>query len=250
MSQPALQQRFQAPPLHGPRAAVVADFATAGAELDTLDAGERRNLYEDAWLWLLKSAYLDAMEPPDAPALVLALQRAIGGTDSKGNTEIYLEPELFVAATRRLYGLHLERGELGAAVETFERLRDTEEVRSADNYEAALGTMRQTYDRILAAAATEQLIVVKAEIDEYHYWLGKLLRRSFGLASVVGRVDTVDIRCEKGTTRVGFSTEDQLWTIPQSWGDCRLYVKGEPGTTFSLREYPAGYAAADAASTN
>jgi TonB family protein len=215
--------------------------AAAGAEIDELDADGTSNLYEDAWLWLLKSYYLDGIKGPDSNELVRALQRAIGA--SGPSNAIYLDPERFVLTARRLYTLHLERGELGSAVEIFERLRDTVSARRGSNYEQTLSAMRPTYEQIMAAVDTDQLIAVKAKIDVYHYWFGKLLRRSFSLGSVVGRVDTVDIRCKSGTTRVGFTSEEQVWTIPESWGDCRLYVKGEPGSTFSLLELPPSYLA-------
>jgi TonB family protein len=219
------------------------DVAAAGAEVDALNAKGTSNLYEDAWLWLLKAAHLDAVKAPDSLPLVHALQRAIGASGPAG--AIYLDPERFVSTAHRLYVLHVQRGELGSAVETFERVRDTEGARRAPNYEQALAAMRPTYEQIMASVDTEQVIVVKGRIDEYHYWIGKLLRRSFSLDSVVGRVDTVDIRCKSGTTRVGFTNEEQAWTIPESWGDCRLYVKGEPGATFSLLELPPSYVARD-----
>lgn len=220
------------------------DAASAAEEIEALDGDEDNNLYEDAWLSLLKFYYLDAVKSPDSRAQIRMLQRSMGG--NCGNGAIYLDAERFVAASRRLYALHGQRGEFGSAVETFERLTDTEGARGATNYEEALVAMRPTYERIMAAVATEQQIVVKGEIDVYYYWIGRLLRRSFSLESVVGRIDTVDIRCKTGTTRVGFTSEEQVWTVPASWAPCRVYIKGEPGTTFSLREHPLSFTAEQA----
>jgi hypothetical protein len=169
---------------------------------------------------------------------VRTLERAVGaGADDRAGT-IYLDPEPFVTAMQRLYVLHGRRGELGAAVEVFENLADFRDASRAANYEQAIAAMRPTYERIMTAVDTEQLIVVPAKIDQFHYWFGRLLRRSFGLSSVVGRVEAVDIRCMTGTARFGFASEEQVWNIPESWGDCHVYVKGEPGTTFAVHEYP------------
>jgi hypothetical protein len=30
--------------------------------------------------------------------------------------------------------------------------------------------------------------------------------------------------------------------MPQSWGDCGVYIRGDTGTTFTFHEYPASYA--------
>jgi hypothetical protein len=30
--------------------------------------------------------------------------------------------------------------------------------------------------------------------------------------------------------------------VPASWGDCRVYIKGDVGATFAFEEYPEGYA--------
>jgi hypothetical protein len=31
--------------------------------------------------------------------------------------------------------------------------------------------------------------------------------------------------------------KDRAWRIPPEWGDCSIYVFGEPGSTFQLLEY-------------
>lgn len=30
-----------------------------------------------------------------------------------------------------------------------------------------------------------------------------------------------------------------VWAVPSEWGECGVYVKGDPGTTFDFIEHPA-----------
>jgi hypothetical protein len=87
----------------------------------------------------------------------------------------------------------------------------------------------------------EQMLVTNATVREFDYWVHDLLRRSFSVADIMGRLDVLDIRCERGTRRYNAVPADTIWTVPQSWGDCGAYIKGEPGTTFAFREYPRSF---------
>jgi protein TonB len=212
------------------------NLAAAAASIDEIEAEGRFNLYEDAWFWFLKALYMSVSKSPDLDARAQALSRAV----SRG---VYLNPELHVTATQQLYAVHAQRGEFGAAIETFERLRDLKAVRTADNYDAALTAMRPSYDKMLETVHGQSLLTRQAEIGEHDYWVGNLLRRSFTLVDVMGRVDVVDIRCGRGTARFDFTKHDEVWTVPESWMSCGIYIKGQPGTTFTFLEYPLGYSA-------
>ena len=48
------------------------------------------------------------------------------------------------------------------------------------------------------------------------------------------------MRCERGTRLYETYPDDAVWQVPESWGDCGVYIKGERGTTFTFEEYPAG----------
>ena len=59
-------------------------------------------------------------------------------------------------------------------------------------------------------------------------------------------LDVIDIRCSRATRRYLSVPIDTVWSIPESWGDCGVYMKGEPGTTFSFREHPLSFVPAAA----
>ena len=88
--------------------------------------------------------------------------------------------------------------------------------------------------------AGPQLLPIKAEIGQYDYWVHDLMRRSFSMTNVSGRVDGVDVRCKQGTRRYETYPKDAVWQVPESWGECGVYIKGERGATFTFQEHPAG----------
>jgi len=213
------------------------DLQAAEPLVAELEFGERDNLYEDAWFWWLKYVYLEATKSTDAEAKLQSLQRAVGYEQE------YLTPDQFVAAGERLVVAHAQALDLSAAIAAFERLRDARTARRADNYEKTMASLTPAYEQMQQLVTGEQVLGTSAKIGEHDYWVHDLLRRSFALVAVNGRLDVLDIRCTRGTKRYNTIPPDAVWSIPQSWGDCGVYVKGEPGTTFSFREYPASYVA-------
>jgi hypothetical protein len=52
-------------------------------------------------------------------------------------------------------------------------------------------------------------------------------------------IEALDIRCDRGTVKYEALSPGDVWKVPDGWGECGVYVKGAPGTTFLFREYPA-----------
>jgi TonB family protein len=214
------------------------DFAGAEALITELEFGERANLYEDAWFWWMKYLYLSSAGSADTAEMRRSLQRALGYEQE------YLPPDQHVAAAERLFVLHARALDIAAALATFERLRDAKEARRSANYEPVIANLRPSYERLLEIVDGEDFLVLNGAVGEFDYWVHDLLRRSFSVADIAGRLDALDIRCERGTRRYHAVPVDTVWTIPPSWGKCGAYIKGEPGTTFAFREYPRSFAPA------
>jgi hypothetical protein len=210
-------------------------FAEAEPLITELEFGERANLYEDAWFWWTKYVYLSASGSSDTAEMRRCLQRAIGYEQE------YLAPGQFVAAAERLVVLHAQSLDIASAIAAFERLRDAKTAQRADGYEQAVANLQPAYDRLLEIVKGEQLLVTKGQVGEFDYWVHDLLRRSFAVADIVGRLDVLDIRCDRGTRRYNAVPIDTIWTVPKSWGDCGAYIKGEPGSTFAFHEYPTSF---------
>lgn len=211
------------------------DLEAAGELITEIEFGERTNLYEDAWFWWAKYVYLAKAGSTDTDEMRRCLQRAVG------YEEEYLTPDLFVSAAERLVVLQAQALDIAAAIAAFERLRDAKTARRSDNYEAAVANLEPSYARMLELVQGEQPLVTKAQVGQFDYWVHDLLRRSFAVKDVAGRLDVLDIRCARGTKRYSDVPVSVVWTIPESWGTCGVYMKGEPGTTFTFHEYPRSF---------
>jgi hypothetical protein len=67
-------------------------------------------------------------------------------------------------------------------------------------------------------------------------WTHSLAARTFTLARVDGRIRAMHLACDATETRLEY--EEALdWTIPPSWGACRLEVDAKRGTTFAFYEF-------------
>jgi hypothetical protein len=142
-----------------------------------------------------------------------------------------------------LYILLVKSIDFSAARGTFERLRDSAHAKKSSEHSRVVAELLPTYEQIEHVIAGPDLLPVKAEIGQYDYWVHDLMRRSFSVADVSGRIDTFDVRCERGTRRYETYPDNDIWQVPESWGECGVYVKGERGTTFTLNEHPEGTAA-------
>ena len=209
------------------------DFAAAQPVIDELEFGGRKNLYEDAWFWWLKYVHLEASGSTDTTAMQQSLQRALGYDVE------YLPPDQFVDAAQRLYISYIKSVDFSSAVETFERLRDAKTAQRSDNYARVIEVLTPSYERIQDVVASDEVISQEGRVGEFDYWVHDLLRRSFSITNVGGRLDELDVRCRLATKRYSPVPTDSIWTVPESWGECGVYIKGEPGTTFTFNEHPA-----------
>ena len=67
-------------------------------------------------------------------------------------------------------------------------------------------------------------------------WLFFPYRRTFAVAEVAGRLDTVDFQCDRTVVRMPVQADSE-YGIPASWGNCALRFRGDDGTTFSVIEF-------------
>lgn len=89
---------------------------------------------------------------------------------------------------------------------------------------------------------------LKNEIDSREYfsvvgkiegskpWQHDLYRHEFSISTDRGKLDTVEIRCDRKRRRFDFVNLQAL-KIPKSWGQCALYVYGETNSNFYLHEH-------------
>jgi hypothetical protein len=219
------------------------DFDGAAVLLAAMEADQRMNRYETAWLWWAKYVYLSRASSSDLAQMRRALERAVGSEE-----DMYLSTDQFVAAAERLVVLHAQALDIAAAIAMFERLRETvakfvQESSSAraSTYTQSVASLTPSYEAMKDLVESDQLMVMNGSVGEFDYWVHDLLRRSFSFADVKGRLDALDVRCERGRRRYDAVPVDTVWRVPDAWGTCGIYLKGEPGATFAFREYPNSF---------
>lgn len=216
-------------------AALVAarDVAAAAPLLEALGQGAL-NFYEDAWLAWLQYTYQEAMGTTDPEALMKPLGRALG---SSGAEDDYLEPDVFVTASQRLYALLVRTGDLSGALTVFERLQESKTAQRSDLYKEVIARLEPLQAAITGLVNGPNVLQQAGRVDGSNYWVHRLLRRSFALGDVQGgELELFDVRCTRANRRFS-ALPDTIVKIPDSWGACSVYIKGEPGTTFAFEEY-------------
>jgi TonB family protein len=218
---------------------VAKNFAEADPLVRALDQGEL-NFYEQAWLSWLKYVYLDAMGTTDPAMLIVPLRKAL---ESSGVDDDYLEPDVFVSASQRLYVLQARVADLSEAVATFKRLEASKTAKRSKLYQGAVASLEPSYREVMNLVASTRVLAQVGRVDEHNYWVHRMLRRSFAVGDVQGgKLEVVDVRCTRANRRFVSMPENAVLKIPDTWGDCSLYIKGDEGTTFAFEEYPREYA--------
>jgi hypothetical protein len=213
------------------------DLTTAQTLLTDLRYRERRSLYEDAWFWWLYSTYLEFAKG-DIEEQHDALTKAIG------YEEIYLAPDMFVSAAARLFVLRVQRNDLSGALEIYKRLTSTKQVQRVKTYSEIVPKLEPTVQQIERAVASDNVLMVRGRVGPHDYWVHPLVRRTFSVGKIEGPLEHVSIRCSRRNVIFTPVTDEHTWTVPASYGDCSVYLKGMPGATFDFYEYPATAAAA------
>jgi len=219
---------------------VAKNFPEAAKSLQSLETGPI-NYYEDAWLWWLKYVYLETTGATDPQALGEALHKSLGSTETR--TDSILEPDIFVLASQRLYVLSVRSNDLSGAISTLERLKESKPAHGSKLYKDVMAQLEPINSEVVRIVAGPRIVRQEGRIDEHNYWVHRMLRRSFSFGDVKnGQLEVVDLRCTRANRRLISVPENAVLKLPESWGDCRVYIKGDPGTTFSYEEYPADVA--------
>jgi TonB family protein len=221
---------------------VAKNFSAAASLLQELEEG-RLNFYEASWLWWMKYVYMDAAGTGDLSAQERALRKALGSSENE--LDDYLRPDVYVAAYQRLAVVRARSGDLSGAAEAFEQLKASQTARTSKRYAEVVASLEPAYGQIMDLVKGPTILRQTARVEENDYWVHRMLRRSFAIGDVQGgSVRVVDVRCTRKNRRFATLPKDAVLTIPDNWGDCGVYIKGEVGTMFTFEEYPANYASA------
>ncbi len=187
--------------------------------------------YELARRSLLQARVAEAND--DADAQLMHLRRVVAGDGEWIDADIY--PGLLYV----ILVLEIETSRHSAALRTWERLSELEQS------DLDLTPLQSAIDTLNAFVAGPEVISVPAVLDIDDTcedcsadWLYYPLRRQIAFREIDGTIDNLDIRCDWKRV-VDDVADNKTWEIPESWGNCRIVVTGEPGTSFTLIELPS-----------
>jgi hypothetical protein len=204
-------------------------LAEARIAIDEIGENSVTTLYESSRVWILR-AMLQQKEGDELGQLE-SLKRSISGDGE------YVEPSIYVGVMLMIYDLEIKFQRYADALVTIATLEDLE---IDDDLTAKLAKFK---DEIEILKTSDRAVAIEGEIgearEEHHgagMWWHTLLRRTAGIEAVSGSLEWVELRCDWRRIKAK-PDKGRAWRIPPEWGDCSIYVFGEPGSTFQLLEY-------------
>jgi hypothetical protein len=134
---------------------------------------------------------------------------------------------------QRMVILASQSGLYADALEHFEHLEGLE------GQEERLAEIAPLMSKVNEHIESDNAIRVAVTIKEGGNWFHTLVRNQFAFDSIEGDLETVEVRCESHREKFTVA-ENHVWTIPESWGQCRVLVEGQEDTAFSLVEVEQG----------
>jgi TonB family protein len=185
------------------------------------------NRYENAWVSSLDASI--AQEQKDDARELIAIRRTILNSQSHANGRSTFDDQFLGYLHQRMFVLEATQGSFGAALET------AEEILELADGDTLMQPLQSTKKIIDDAIASDQQLILDINLKERSNYFHILTRKHFAFLDIEGKLETLEVRCdthrEKFTVAEGF-----MWSIPGSWGKCRVMVEGEQGTRFSLVE--------------
>ena len=188
------------------------------------------NLYESVMLWLMIGRVEGAEGHPTQK--LECYRRALGVSNEQS-----LWGEDKSELLRKILELELEHGQYAAAESTLNHLR------RVPNNEEQLRLLTEKIAELDATLADTDMWVARGALynacnceEGRPVWTYRPARRIFSFDNVDDGVERYEARCAEG--RVSSLIEPGVpVTLPDSWGECRIFVFGDDGANFDFREH-------------
>lgn len=203
------------------------ELEEAAKKIAELHEFEHPNRYENSWIWNLDSIL--AKKLGQQRRELNSINRSIASSSRQSKKYRTFDDRYFVYLYERKFKLEVVFTQYANALNTFEKIK---KLPSSEKLQVGLKGYVDTVNTIIAS---QDSIVVNTNITKNGHRFHLLTRNSFGFEDVQGQLDTVEVRCEGKREKYSVAQE-HIWKIPESWGICRVFVSGEPGTTFKLVE--------------
>lgn len=128
------------------------------------------------------------------------------------------------------YVVALNLGYVEEAVDSYQRLSAI----GSSHVDAQVTQQAATIEERLGDGKSVIQIKGRAGHDPWAY---APTRRTFAFADVDGGIDDIQVECNRRKATLEYQP-DVEWTLPESWGECTIFVDAKRGTTFTLYEFP------------
>jgi tetratricopeptide (TPR) repeat protein len=146
-------------------------------------------------------------------------------------TEIpQLADEELTLALEHRFALEVQLGRAADALDTYERRVALARLPSRDPLARQGAALRE------ALAAPQAGLAVQGRIDGNGQWEYPLTWATFAVGDVDGQSESLAVECHRNKAALPFELDVEV-TIPAAWGECVLFVRGQPDTTFTLYEF-------------
>ncbi|WP_448550001.1 energy transducer TonB [Thalassotalea fusca] len=141
----------------------------------------------------------------------------------------YLDDEIKLSLLQRKFALELNASKLASAYKTYNALAKNPLAKSyLPEYEKILNGIEEQISQGNA-------ISIKGDIQKSDFWSHTLVGNQFSLNDIEGHLTKLDIRC-KNKRHLYTIEENNTWTLPNGWSNCRVLVFGEDNAKFTLVE--------------
>ncbi|MCP5143886.1 MAG: hypothetical protein H6978_03580 [Gammaproteobacteria bacterium] len=135
-----------------------------------------------------------------------------------------------VTALTMMFHASLGSGRVGDAMHAFEALNKRQPLAADD-------PMQSVYRNLTAAVAKPEAYSVKGHLQDQLWWF-RPARRVLAFTGVTnGALHEVGFLCANRTAFFAFQA-DVEFQVPESWGACEVYLRGDADTNFAVLEYP------------
>lgn len=197
-----------------------------------LYGSDNLSLYELAKLWAQRVRY-EAVHG-DMYKLHMALTRA---TASNGQ---WIEKKSYVQLLALRIRVEAKLEKYSLARSSYRKL-----LKAAGEDAKQVIELRAIMDQLKKDIESDAVLKVEAEVrakGDCSYcndsWYFTPVRNVFSIANVRGKLSTIDMRCDHKRYEADIA-EDVEWHVPDNWGQCKIQLYGNPGTTMDVLQFPA-----------
>ena len=137
----------------------------------------------------------------------------------------YLSKKLLQFALTQLFVLQVKAKRYSEAVRTYSSINKKNKQ-----------PLTATYVKLLAIKTEEGEYMIEDKIPQNFFWGLALYKSSFNLEVISGEIEKIKLWCDLKFTYLEYDVE-KSYSIPESWGKCRLQLLGKPNSEFKIYQF-------------